>query len=204
MSEWDAVVLTGGASRRMEGRAKPALEVGGRSLLARVVSALVGAGRVIAVGPPVDTVVVDVWTREDPPGDGPASALAAGVAVVDAPFVAVIAGDLPFLTPPALTQLRHRADPVSVAVAVDDQGRDQYLLAVWPTIVLRQSLAAAGARPGTSLRAVYAGASLRRVALDGTPPPWWDCDTPAQLAQARVWAGSPRDPEPGRQGRVGS
>jgi molybdopterin-guanine dinucleotide biosynthesis protein A len=203
VTEWDAVVLTGGASRRMEGRAKPALQVGGRSLLARVVSALVGAERVIAVGPPMDTVGVDEWAREDPPGGGPAAALAAGVALVDAPFVAIIAGDLPFLTPPAVTQLRDRADPVTVAVAVDDQGRDQYLLAVWPTIVLRQALAGAGARPGTSLRAVYAGASLRRVALNGTPPPWWDCDTPAQLAQARVWDQCAQDPKPGRQGTVG-
>ncbi len=187
-AEWDAIVLTGGASRRMDGVAKPALEVGGTSLLDRVVAALVGAGRVLAVGPRTETASVDVWTREDPPGGGPASALAAGVAAVQAPFVAVVAGDLPFLTPAALARLRRAAwaAPVAVAVAVDDRGRDQYLLAVWPTAVLQHALATAPA-VGRSLRSVYRDVAVRRVALDGAPPPWWDCDTPAQLAQARAW-----------------
>ena len=147
-SEWDAIVLTGGASRRMDGVVKPGLEVGGRRLLDRVVAALVGARRVIAVGPRTETAAVDVWTREEPPGGGPASAVGAGVVAVDAPFVAVVAGDLPFLTSAAVGQLLRAtaAEPGAVTVAVDDQGRDQYLLAVWPTIVLRQSLAGAGRR----------------------------------------------------------
>jgi molybdopterin-guanine dinucleotide biosynthesis protein A len=187
-------VLTGGASRRMDGVAKPALEVDGRSLLDRVVAALDGAGQVIAVGPR-SPASVDVWVREDPSGGGPALALAAGLAAVDAAFVAVVAGDLPFLTPAAMTQLRAGTDSVTVAVAVDDRGREQYLLAVWPTVVLRNALAAAGPLPGLSLRAVYQGVAPRRVELDGTPPPWWDCDTPEQLATARAWA------EPG-SGRV--
>jgi molybdenum cofactor guanylyltransferase len=185
---WNAIVLTGGASRRMDGVAKPALPVDGRSLLQRVVAALGDARRVIVVGPRTAAVTgVDVWTREEPPGGGPALALAAGVTVVDTPFVAVVAGDLPFLTPAAMTQLRTGADPTTVALAVDDRGRDQYLLAMWPTPVLRSALVAAGPGPGLSLRAVYRGVSVRRVELDGTPPPWWDCDTPEELARARAW-----------------
>lgn len=187
-ADWDAIVLTGGASRRMDGVAKPALEVGGRGLLDRVMSALGEAAQAIVVGPRAETAAVAVWTREDPPGGGPALALAAGVALVDAPFVAVLAGDLPFLTPATMRQLRLAADPVTVAIAVDDQARDQYLLAVWPTPVLRQTLAAAVPLTGRSLRAVYRDVAVRRVEPAGAPPPWWDCDTAEQLAKARTWA----------------
>jgi molybdopterin-guanine dinucleotide biosynthesis protein A len=196
--DWDAIVLTGGASRRMDGAAKPTLRVDGRTLLQRVVAALEDARRVIAVGPRTVAPGIDCWAREDPPGGGPALALAAGVAVAEADLVAVVAGDLPFLTAAAMTQLRTVADPLTVSVAVDDRGHDQYLLAVWPTALLRGALAAAGPLRGRSLRSVYHGVAVRRVELDGAPPPWWDCDTPEQLARARAWADDPPARRPGR------
>lgn len=192
-------MVTGGSAQRMNGVSKPELEVGGSSLLGRVVGALGDARRVIAVGPRVGTAPVDVWVREEPPGGGPVAALTAGVTDVDAPFVALVAGDLPFLTPAAMTQLRTSADPGTVALAVDDRGRDQYLLAVWPTAALRRALASAGPAHGLALRSVYRGVAARRidvhrVSLPGAPPPWWDCDTPEQLAQARTWAAVNHDP----------
>ena len=193
-TDWDAIVLAGGAGRRMDGVSKSGLEVGGTSLLGRVVRALVDARRVIVVGPRVGTASVDVWAREDPPGGGPVAGLAAAVSEVHAPFVAVVAGDLPFLTPAAMSQLRSAADPLTVAIALDDRGRDQFLLALWPAGMLRRALASAGPAHGLALRAVYRGAvyrgaAVRRVSFDGFPPPWWDCDTPEQLAQARAWSG---------------
>jgi hypothetical protein len=44
----------------------------------------------------------------------------------------------------------------------------------------------------TSLRRVFAPLAVRRVrpvVAPGTPPPWLDCDTPADLALARTLAG---------------
>ena len=201
VSAWDAVVLTGGGARRLDGVAKHLLLVGGRTVLARVMDATADASRVIVVGPPDATPGVDVFVREQPPGGGPVAALAAGLAEVRADQVVVLAGDLPFLTAPALAQLRAAGDRTRVAMAVDDEGRDQYLLAVWPVAHLRAALPATDAAAGRSLRSLYGTRPVERLTLAGHPPPWWDCDTPAELAQARRWAAKPQVGVPPRSGR---
>ena len=48
---FDAVVLAGGAARRLGGTDKPALRVDERTLLEHVVAAVAGAGRIVVVGP---------------------------------------------------------------------------------------------------------------------------------------------------------
>ncbi|MYU19520.1 NTP transferase domain-containing protein, partial [Streptomyces sp. SID8361] len=53
---YDAVILAGGAARRLGGVDKPALRVGGRALLDRVLDACRGAGRTVVVGPRRPTV----------------------------------------------------------------------------------------------------------------------------------------------------
>jgi hypothetical protein len=80
---------------------------------------------------------------------------------------------------------------------VDDGGRDQYLLGVWRTAALRS--ATAGVRGPTPLRRVIATLAVTRyrpVVEPGTPPPWTDCDTPADLARARAAVASPQAPAP--------
>jgi molybdopterin-guanine dinucleotide biosynthesis protein A len=102
----------------------------------------------------------------------------------------VLAGDLPFLTPALVDGLRERLTGDGVLV-VDDTGRDQYLLGAWRTAALRAALAR-GSGP-TSLRRVLAPIAVRRWRPDvgrGDPPPWLDCDTPADLARARAAADS--------------
>ena len=81
--------------------------------------------------------------REQPPGGGPVAALRAGLAEVPTDVVALLAGDLPFLTGALVAELRARLTGDGVLV-VDDGGRDQYLLGVWRTAALRA--AAAGVR----------------------------------------------------------
>jgi molybdopterin-guanine dinucleotide biosynthesis protein A len=95
----------------------------------------------------------------------------------------VLAGDLPFVTLDAVETLAEAAP----AVAIDDRGASQFLLAAYLMDELRQAIPA---RPdGTSLRSVVeAMGRPLQLSLDGSPPPWWDCDTPKQLAQARSWA----------------
>jgi hypothetical protein len=69
---------------------------------------------------------------------------------------------------------------------LDDTGRDQLLLGVWRTAALRRAVADT-AGP-TSLRKAFAPLAVRRVrpvVPPGTPPPWTDCDTPAELTRAR-------------------
>ena len=77
---YDAVVLAGGAARRLGGADKPGVRVGGRALLDRVLAACAGAahhrGGRPTPGPPPGPWR---WAREDPPGGGPLAALDAGL-----------------------------------------------------------------------------------------------------------------------------
>jgi molybdopterin-guanine dinucleotide biosynthesis protein A len=186
-----AVVLAGGRAARLGGQPKPQLDVGGRTMLAAVLAALTGAKPRVVVGPPQPVPAGVLLVREQPPGGGPVPALAAGLAQVgDAEVVAVLAADLPFVTPAVVTALRERLTGDGVLV-VDDTGRDQLLLGVWRTAVLRT--ATAGVRPHTPLRAVLSPLAVRRYRpplVTGVPAPWTDCDTPAELARARAAAGA--------------
>lgn len=93
----DAVVLAGGGARRLGGADKPALTVGGRSLLDRVLSACAGAATTVVVGPRRPTHRPVVWVREEPQGGGPLAALDAGLRRTTAEVVLVLSADLPFL-----------------------------------------------------------------------------------------------------------
>ena len=183
-----AVVLAGGKAARLGGRAKPQLEVGGRTMLATVLAAVADADRRVVVGPPQPVPDGVVVVREQPPGGGPVTALRTGLAEVDTDVVAVLAGDLPFLTAGLIAELRAalRGDGVLV---VDDGGRDQLLLGLWRTPALRRAVRAA---PGPApVRRLLTGLDVDRIhpAVEpGRPSPWLDCDTPTDLARARQFA----------------
>ncbi|WP_129841526.1 NTP transferase domain-containing protein [Streptomyces sp. RFCAC02] len=195
MTPYDALVLAGGDARRLGGADKPAVPVGGRSLLDRVLGACAGARRTVVVGPrratPGRTVV---WTREEPPGGGPLPALAAGLAHTDAPVVAVLAADLPFLALPAIDALRAALaeDPdADAALLTDPGGRDQPLTAVYRAEPLRRELALAAAEYGTltglPLHLPLTGLGLRRLPAAEVPgADTSDCDTWADIAAARA------------------
>jgi molybdopterin-guanine dinucleotide biosynthesis protein A len=182
---WSAVVLAGGRAARLGGQAKPQLEVGGRSMLSTVLTAVAGAEARIVVGPaqPVPPGVVVVC--EQPPGGGPVAALRAGLAEVRTAVVGVFAADLPFLTAELVEELRERLAADGVLV-VDEGGRDQLLLGLWRTDRLR--VAVADAAGPTSVRRVLApltATRFRPAVVPGQPAPWTDCDTPGELARAR-------------------
>ncbi|MBN1095931.1 NTP transferase domain-containing protein [Blastococcus sp. TML/C7B] len=182
---YSAVVLAGGRAARLGGLAKPQLEVGGRTLLGTVLGAVADAERRVVVGPPQPVPDDVVVVREEPPGGGPVAALRAGLPAVGTDVVALLAGDLPFLDGGLVTELR-RALVGDGVLVVDDGGRDQYLLGVWRTGALRAALD--GPADPTSLRRLLAPLRvdrLRPVVPPGSPPPWVDCDTPADLARAR-------------------
>lgn len=183
-----AVVLAGGRAARLGGQAKPQLEVGGRPMLAAVLDAVGDAECRIVVGPSQPVPPGVVLVREQPPGGGPVAALRAGLAEVTTDVVVLLAADLPFLTAALVEELRRRLTGDGVLV-VDDGGRDQFLLGAWHTTALRAAVS--GPSGPTSLRKVFAPLAVRRlrpVVPAGTPSPWTDCDTPAELARAREWA----------------
>ena len=190
---FDAVVLAGGRGTRLGGTDKPGLVVGGQTLLGAVVSAVTSAGadRVVVVGPERTGAGGAVrYVREDPPGRGPVAALACGLEQVSAPVVVLLAADLPFLRPAHVTRLlaglAARQDPG--VVLLDDTGRPQWLVSGWRAARLRGAL---DRYPGRSLGGVLGPLDpvlLPDVTAAGEPPGWLDCDTAADLRQARQWA----------------
>jgi molybdopterin-guanine dinucleotide biosynthesis protein A len=202
----DAVVLAGGRASRLGGADKPALVVGDRSLLASVTSAAdaAGARQVVVVGPPRPGLVLTGgrlrMVREEPPGSGPVPALRRGLAEVAAPWVLVLAADLPFIRAGHLSTLLTAAAgarPAAGAVLADDEGRPQWLAGCWPTEALRA--ASLGYRGG-SLRGLLGPLSpvvLGPAPGQPGPPPWLDCDTEDDVRRARAWSGDPAGPGPG-------
>ena len=190
---FDAVVLAGGRGTRLGGTDKPGLVVGGQTLLGAVVSAVTSAGadRVVVVGPERTGAGRQVrYVREDPPGRGPVAALARGLEQVSAPLVVLLAADLPFVRPVhvtrLLTALAARQDPG--VVLLDDAARPQWLVSGWRAARLRGAL---DRDPGRSLGGLLGPLDpvlLPDETAAGEPPGWLDCDTAADLRQARDWA----------------
>ena len=184
LPSYDAVVLAGGGARRLGGIDKAALEVGGRSLLARVVGAVDDAARTVVVGPERALPREVSWAREDPPGGGPVAALSAGLALVTSEWAALLAADLPFLDQGAVRALRRAAAEGDGALLVDDRERDQLLVGVWRTEALLAALP--DVVEGAALRDVLLPLDPQRLRLSGRA--WFDCDTQDDLIFARVGA----------------
>lgn len=180
MQRYDAVILTGGTARRLEGADKAEVVVGGTTLLARAVDAVDGADRIVAVGASRPTARPVLWTREDPPFGGPAAALAAGVLPETAPLLAVLAVDMPF----AVTAIPRLLSAVRTdgAILVDDAGRRQPLLAVYRTESVRRAVGAHPSMDGLSMRRLLAGLDL--IAVEARGAEALDCDTHQQLSEA--------------------
>ena len=182
---YDAVILAGGRARRLGGVDKPGLLVGERPMVERVAAAVAGAEFLVVAGPPRPGLGDAEFVREDPPGSGPVPALRAAMPWIAAPWLALLAGDLPYVTAAHVDRLREAASDRDGALFVDDGGREQWLAGVWRTTSLRAALEAyTGPSLGGLLRPLDPG----RLTSPGDPGPWADCDTPADLAAARARA----------------
>lgn len=122
-----AVVLAGGRAARLDGADKASVELGGRTLLQWSLDAVLDAAEVVVVGDPVPTDRPVTFTRESPRYGGPVAALLTGVDALlrPTPSVAVIAVDMPRLTPATLRRLRAGALDHDGAALVDPDGRRQ-------------------------------------------------------------------------------
>jgi molybdopterin-guanine dinucleotide biosynthesis protein A len=144
-ARWSAVVLTGGTGARLGGADKAALEVGGTTLLERALAATAAATSVVVVGVPVPTSRPVTWTREHPPGGGPAAGLLAGLdTLLDVPdvpdLVAVLAVDMPGVSSATLDRLVAALDDGSDgALLVDERGRRQLLCGVHRLAALQRA-----------------------------------------------------------------
>jgi molybdopterin-guanine dinucleotide biosynthesis protein A len=180
---YDAIVLAGGAARRLGGVDKPQLEVDGVTLLDRVVTAAGSAERIVVVGPPGAVRAEVTWCREDPPGGGPVAAVAAGLAHASADVVVVLAADLPWIAP-AVPLLVAAVEDAPAALLVDATGRVNYLAAAWRRDALEAAIAAAGEVRDAAMRSVVAMAD-RPVLVPDTGGWGRDTDTWDDLAEVR-------------------
>ncbi|MEU6015428.1 NTP transferase domain-containing protein [Streptomyces sp. NPDC047515] len=190
MTAYDAIVLAGGAAKRLGGADKPGIRVGGRALLDRVLAACADASATVVVGGRRPTVRTVTWTREEPQGSGPLAALDAGVRRTTAERVLVLSADLPFLGKGTVGALLAAAGEGrrDGALCIDQGGRDQPLVAVYRAEPLRRELALLAAEhgglSGLPLRLLTNELDLARV--EAGPLASFDCDTWEDIASARA------------------
>ncbi|MET9671749.1 NTP transferase domain-containing protein [Streptomyces sp. NPDC006482] len=188
---YDAVVLAGGAARRLGGSDKPGVRVGGRTLLDRVLAACPDAGRTVVVGDPRPTVRPVRWTREEPPGGGPLPAVDAGVRETEAEVLLVLSADLPFLDRDTVRRLLTAladAPEAEAALLTDADGRDQPLVAAYRTGPLVRELTRLthDHRGLAHMPLRYLSDGLRLTRVTAGPLASFDCDTWEDIAAARA------------------
>lgn len=119
---WRGVILAGGRARRLGGREKWQLRVGGLTVLERQLAAFHAVGVPVAlvvdrpgrVLDPPCPIIVDRW-----PGTGPLGGLATALAEPGAAPVIALACDLPFITPAFLALLMASLEDHDAAVPRD-------------------------------------------------------------------------------------
>jgi molybdopterin-guanine dinucleotide biosynthesis protein A len=170
---FDALILAGGHSTRLGGADKALVVVGGKTLLERAVDAVARAEQTIVAGRVRELTADVTWVQEDPPGGGPGAALAAGSRFVRAELVVVLAVDHPLVTQADIARLLKgvRGDG---AIAVDPEGRDQPLVAVYRREALADALARSGRPTGARVGDLVGNLELGRVELGEAAT---DCDT---------------------------
>lgn len=176
-----AIIVAGGAARRMSGVDKPALVVGGKSLLGRAIEALGEISPIVVVGPERAGFPGVVWTREAEPGSGPVAALAAGLDALGADaegLVVVLAADLAGIRRSTVDKVvAAAAGRADGAVLVDETGHRQWLIGAWRAAVLRRALPEQVA--GASLRRTLGGLEIVDVPAEQGESA--DIDTPEDL-----------------------
>lgn len=141
-----AIILAGGRGSRLGGVKKAELEIGGQTLLDTVLAAVADCDPRIVVGyqdlfTPPDVVL----TRENPPGSGPAAAVAHGLNLVgeDSAWVLTLACDLPGVgkAVPALVEAAAQvSDDVETIYATSGE-KLEWLISIHRVGVLRHHIA---------------------------------------------------------------
>jgi molybdopterin-guanine dinucleotide biosynthesis protein A len=183
-----AVVLCGGTGRRFGGD-KTRADLGGTSVLDRLLDGIPSDWPVLCVGERRPTARDVTWLREEPPGGGPVAALAAALPHVTTPVLVALGGDMPYAGPAAADLVSRlvagrepgAGDACEVVAARDAGGRVQPLLAAYRVDALRAVVPTPAA--GAPLMRLLD--RLRVDAVEVADPAALDVDTPGDLEQAR-------------------
>jgi molybdopterin-guanine dinucleotide biosynthesis protein A len=121
-----ALILAGGKARRLGGMAKHAIVIDGKTIFERQVAVLkpLVADIMVSAPAPIDEAYCTLPdTIEDA---GPLGGIASGLCACMTPWMLVVAGDMPYLSPAVIELLCARAEGDAVAFEID--GRPQPLL----------------------------------------------------------------------------
>ncbi|CAN5616345.1 hypothetical protein BH23ACT6_BH23ACT6_22130 [soil metagenome] len=181
----DAIILAGGSGQRLGGVDKALIEVNGQTLLGYAVSATSAARHVIVVGAPRPGYDQLSWTREDPPGGGPASGVVAGMDALaehetQSPWVVLLAVDQPGAVAAVAALLRAAADvgdDIDGLCPHDDAGHPQWLLGAYRRESLARACRTVGDGHGVSI-----GRLLGDLRLTDAP------DAAAHAGDVDTWA----------------
>lgn len=184
----NAVILAGGASRRM-GRDKAWLEADGQPLILRALTTIRAAEihHVFISGRPgTDYSAVNCPVLFDPePGLGPVAGIATALGACEAPLLLVLAVDLPIMTPAFLRKLMAHCDTETGTIP-ELNGKLEPLAAIYPkrcASIARECLLSSG----RAARA-FAELCLREKAARPFPVPQSDAgcfknwNSPADIA----------------------
>lgn len=163
--ELAGVVLCGGAGRRIGGD-KAKIRLGGQTLVERV------ADRIGAVASPVVLAAGDAdvprlpyaRVRDARPHAGPLGGIVGAFAATTAPLLAVVAADMPFVSPDLLATLADLMDDFDAVVPVTERGT-QPLHAVYARSAAGE-LSAALSAGDLRLRSALRRLKVRRAADD--------------------------------------
>jgi molybdopterin-guanine dinucleotide biosynthesis protein A len=162
---FNPVVLAGGTAARQDGVDKASVDHAGRTLLSWALDAVIDAGEVVVVGEPVPTERPVTFTREDPRHGGPVAAMLTGrdALLHEREWLAVLACDMPHLTPTTFRRLREAAVGRDGAVLVGPDARRQ-LAFVASTAALDAARPDHESQHGAALQPLLARLDLAEVA----------------------------------------
>ncbi len=191
------IVLAGGGSRRM-GAEKCMLDLGGRTLLQRVIDALDAVADEVAVvtaphvPPPLVQSSRSLYRAVDAiPDGGPLVAILAGLGQTSAPVAISVACDLPFVRPALLRLLAERVEAGASFVVPVHEGRPQLLCSAWDgdaaALAIRTRIDAGDRAVGDMLDTLDAELVPPEVWRDADPEgaSFVNLNTPEDLAAAR-------------------
>ncbi|MDT5269194.1 MAG: hypothetical protein QOH49_1380 [Acidobacteriota bacterium] len=193
MLDTEGFILAGGLSSRM-GEDKSRLRLGGQTFVEIAAGALASvSNRVYIVGsrPGVEShglpIVSDIYE-----GLGALGGLHAALAACEAPWVAVVSCDLPFVTRELFERLASlRGDDVDAVAPVQDDGRPQPLCAFYAAVRCHEAadalIRAGELRPRTLLQKVRTRwVQFQELSdLDGSDLFFNNVNTPADYEEAK-------------------
>lgn len=186
-------ILAGGRGSRLGGVDKASLEVGGQTLLDRVLAA------VQPLADEVLAIVNDERLRGDPrltlvhdpePHAGVLPALLAALETARSPLLLLVACDMPFVDQRVIQLLLDAVADHDVAIPIVG-GIAQPMLAVYRVAPCRRAIAAALARGGRRMISFLEDVRTHRVtedelrAIDTSLRSFFNVNTPAELEEAR-------------------